>query len=141
VLVRWDGAGICRPEKLPLESEGHVRVCGAVGRRHRVATLFQSHSWSCCVAAVVAATAAAAAKGRVVNGAGGLDLLVRGSDLVLNGSARFGPTPDPEPDRRSGSAPTPDPGPNFGPVRGGSGPDQSSEPNCGNTNWMKTQYS
>jgi len=60
-------------------------------------------------------------------------LLVRGSDPVLNGSARFGPTPDPEPDRRSGSAPTPNPGPNFGPVRGGSGPDQGSEPNCGNT--------
>ena len=33
----------------------------------------------------------------------GADLLVRGSDPVLNGSARFRPTPDPEPDRRSGS--------------------------------------
>ena len=48
--------------------------------------------------------------------------VVRGSDPVLNGSARFGPTPDPEPD----------PGPDLSPVREGSGPDQSSELNCGN---------
>jgi len=57
---------------------------------------------------------------------------VRGSDAVLNGSARFGPTPNPDLDFWSGSAPTPNPGPNFGPVRSGSGPDRSSEPNRGN---------
>ncbi len=61
------------------------------------------------------------------------DHLVWGSDLVLNGSVRFGPTLDPEPDQRSSSAPTPNPGPNLGPVQEGSGPDQSSEPNRGNT--------
>ena len=42
-------------------------------------------------------------------------LPVRGSDPVLDGSARFGATP------------------NLGPVQEGSGPDQSSEPNHGNT--------
>jgi len=42
--------------------------------------------------------------------------LVWGSDLVLNSSARFGPTPDPELDQWSGLAPTPNPRPNLGPV-------------------------
>jgi hypothetical protein len=61
-----------------------------------------------------------------------VDLPVRGSDLVLNGSARFGATPNPELDRWSGSAPTPKPQTKLGPVQEGSGPDQSSELNCGN---------
>jgi hypothetical protein len=59
------------------------------------------------------------------------DLLVWGSDLVLNSSARFGPPPNPGRDRWSGSAPTLNPRPNFGPVREGSGSDRSSEPNRG----------
>ena len=66
-----------------------------------------------------------------------MNLLVRGLDPVLNGSARFGPTPDPEPDHRSGSALAPNSGPNPGPVREGSGPDQGSEPNCGNTSGVR----
>src|SRR6266851_1967356 len=59
-------------------------------------------------------------------------LPVQGSDPVPNSSARFGATPNPNLNHRSGSAPTPNPGPNLGPVREGSGPDQSSEPNYGN---------
>src|SRR6266853_2816021 len=68
------------------------------------------------------------------------DLPVRGSDPVLNGSAGFFlPTPNPEPDRRSGSAPTPNPERNHGPVREGSGLDQSSEPNRGNPTQLSSQ--
>ena len=47
--------------------------------------------------------------------------------------ARFGPSPNPEPDFGSGSAPMLNFGLDLGPVHQGSGPDQSSEPNCGNT--------
>ena len=52
------------------------------------------------------------------------DLPVWGSDPVLNGSARFGPAPDPEPDRRSGSPTNPEPRtePRSGSGRFGSGP-------------------
>ena len=62
------------------------------------------------------------------------DHLVWGLDLVLNGSARFGPTLDPELDQWSSSAPTLNPRLKFGPVQEGSGPDQSSELNCSNPN-------
>ena len=44
------------------------------------------------------------------------DLLVQGSDLVLNGSARFGPTLNPGLDQRSGSALALNSGLNPGPV-------------------------
>jgi hypothetical protein len=46
------------------------------------------------------------------------DLSVWGSDPVLNGSARFGPTLNPEPNYQSGLAPTRNFGPNFSPVWG-----------------------
>jgi hypothetical protein len=67
------------------------------------------------------------------------NLLVQGLDLVLNGSARFRCTPNPELDHRSSSAPAPNPGPNFGPVQEGSGSDQSLELNYGNPSNINNQ--
>ena len=55
------------------------------------------------------------------------------SGKVRQVQARFGPSPNPEPDFGSGSAPMLNFGPDQGPVHQGSGPDQSSELNCGNT--------
>ena len=46
--------------------------------------------------------------------------------------AGLGQPPNPELDFGSGSAPMLNFGPDLGPVHQSSGPDQSSEPNCGN---------
>ena len=63
-----------------------------------------------------------------------VDLTVRTqSRKVHQVQARFGPSPNPEPDIGSSSAPMLNFELDQGPVHQGSGPDQSSEPNCGNT--------